>query len=358
LWAMREYETVPVTGYWTGAPSESWQSKEVKDPRAEFVGSNWVSLAMSLYDGAGVQSDGSLWRLSWWETDGDNGEVVPVGAGNWNRKGQKMRQTPIRTTRLGVGSDWVMVAAGYSHFLALKRDGTLWGWGVNHEGQLGDGLSSSVREPVRLGADADWAFIAAFGSGSVAVKHDRSVWNWGAAFTFTSRGIGKSHISSAPQKIATLPVKVSQIVSTHFSVVFLCEDGTGWGLGQLNQNFLGTRQQFPVMTELTRLWDDGRWSVAGDDGWSGAAGIQKDGSIWLQSGAEGGQPLRGFSGLSQLGTRNDWLAIQRYGPLTVFALARDGTLCRFGDEAYTYPKFTRPTRHVTWSVNVLDSVKP
>ena len=356
LWAMREYETQPYSGDWTGN-EPGWSVTKIHNPRADFVGSNWVCMALSQFDGAGVQSDGSLWRVSWWETDSGSSESVPAGAGNWYRKGQKLRQTPITLTRLGADSDWVMTAAGNAHFLALKRDGTLWGWGDNSSEQLGNGLPKVVGSPVQLGADTDWEFIATFSSGSIAVKRDHTVWKWGQAYPITSRGIRKGYIGGQPQKIVTLPAKAERILSTHYSDVFMCEDGTGWGLGQLSEDYLGSGNQFIMITELQKLWEGGKWVVPDSEYPHHIMAIRNDGSLWKQGeiNRQSNVP-NSLSRIKQLGERHDWIAVRCYYE-TTYALARDGTLCRFGDENYGGPELTRPTRRVTWSVNVLDSVK-
>lgn len=44
----------------------------------------------------------------------------------------------------------VMVAAGGGHSLALKKDGTLWAWGWNEYGQLGDGSTTNRNTPVQV----------------------------------------------------------------------------------------------------------------------------------------------------------------------------------------------------------------
>jgi alpha-tubulin suppressor-like RCC1 family protein len=63
------------------------------------------------------------------------------------------RNTPVR---VGADNDWA-TAAGYYHSLAVKIDGSLWAWGVNFSGQLGDGTNTDRNAPVRVGADNDWA---------------------------------------------------------------------------------------------------------------------------------------------------------------------------------------------------------
>ncbi|HMP83189.1 MAG TPA: hypothetical protein PKA41_10860, partial [Verrucomicrobiota bacterium] len=354
LWAMREYATEPYSGEWTGNES-GWRVIPIKKPHGEFIGSNWVSMAMSQYDVAGVQSDGTLWRISWWETDDENGQPVPAVAGDWYRKGQTLRQTPMVVTRIGDDSDWTMVVAGAAHFLALKRDGTIWGWGENSSGQLGDGLPKEVRAPMQIGEDSDWEFISTSVAGSVAVKRDKSVWKWGGAYPITGSGIGRGYIGGTMRQIATLPAKASNIESTSYSDVFICEDGSGWGLGQLRGNFLGSKNSFPMLTQLTRLWEGERWTEVQIEGHPYIGGIREDGTLWLQV------ANRSFHAASPdpepLGERNDWIGLRTgYGP--VYALARDGTLCRFGDEIYSEQPLFAPTRRVTWGVNVLDSVKP
>lgn len=356
LWAMREYEALPIPGESIIAEYEHWQAKPIPNPRAEFVGSNWVCMALSQYDGAGVQSDGSLWRVSWWERDGENGESVLVGAGNWYRNGHTLCQTPVATTRIGDDSDWVMTAAGNGHFLALKTDGTIWGWGSNNEGQLSAALPKTVSKPAKLGSDSDWEFIAAFSSGSVAVKRDHSVWKWGQAYQITTRGIAKSYMGGTLQKIATLPDKVTRIVSGYIADVFICNDGSGWGLGQIENNYLGSGNQFPMVTGLHKLWDDGKWIDVESEGPIFITAIQSDGSLWRQ-GDSRMTVLQKRAAPEPIGSRNDWIAVRTYGD-TVFALAKDGMLCRFGDEAFSNePKLTAPPRRVTWSVNVLDAAK-
>ena len=55
------------------------------------------------------------------------------------------------------------IAAGYEYTIALKSDGTLWAWGYNGYGQLGDGTNTDKNSPVRIGIDNKWDSIAAGG---------------------------------------------------------------------------------------------------------------------------------------------------------------------------------------------------
>ncbi len=52
--------------------------------------------------------------------------------------------------QIGSDTDWSYVAAGYDHVLAIRADGTLWAWGRNHRGQLGDGTTVNKNVPTQI----------------------------------------------------------------------------------------------------------------------------------------------------------------------------------------------------------------
>ena len=70
-----------------------------------------------------------------------------------------------------------MASAGYSHSLALKTDGTLWSWGWNDDGQLGNGTKSPSKYPGQI--DTGFKMISAGDTFSLAVKNDGTIWTWG-----------------------------------------------------------------------------------------------------------------------------------------------------------------------------------
>jgi alpha-tubulin suppressor-like RCC1 family protein len=77
---------------------------------------------------------------------------------------------------------WVDVATGYAHSLGVKSDGTLWAWGSNYYGTLGQGYASNITttSPVRVGTDSNWSKVSVGGKHSVAIKTDGSLWAWGS----------------------------------------------------------------------------------------------------------------------------------------------------------------------------------
>ena len=65
---------------------------------------------------------------------------------------------------------YTSIAAGSSHYLALKTDSTLWAWGYNSIGVLGDGTTVDKTTPVQVGSG--YAAIAAGSAHSLALKTD------------------------------------------------------------------------------------------------------------------------------------------------------------------------------------------
>ncbi|MBI4568259.1 MAG: hypothetical protein HY719_07665, partial [Planctomycetes bacterium] len=71
------------------------------------------------------------------------------------------------------------IAAGAIHTVALKADGTVWAWGSNGNGQLGDGTTTNQSSPGAVPGLSGVAAIAAGANHTVALKSDGTVWTWG-----------------------------------------------------------------------------------------------------------------------------------------------------------------------------------
>ncbi len=181
-----------------------------------------------------------------------NGTLWSVGH---NVKGQlgdgttTPRPAPVQVQ----GLDPVMsVSAGDAHSLAVRADGSLWAWGNNSSGQLGDGTTNSRLKPMRVpGLTGRVVAVAAGYSNSVVVLADGTVWTWGAN-TAGELGDGTKTARFTPAQVPGLSgiVTVSQF-SDH--VLALRSDGTVWawggnGSGQSGQD--GSAEQFtPVQVQ-------------------------------------------------------------------------------------------------------------
>src|SRR6516164_78127 len=123
------------------------------------TGTGKPAVAIGANHGVILASDGSLW--TWGET-GFGWQVLGLGSNV---------RTQAFMRRIGMETNWVNVAVGGSTTLALKSDGTIWAWGENIYGQLGDGSKLPEQaSPVRSVPGNDWKQVATGGPHSVALK--------------------------------------------------------------------------------------------------------------------------------------------------------------------------------------------
>ncbi len=86
---------------------------------------------------------------------------------------------PKTPTRVGTSDDWHAIAAGGASTCGIRANGTLWCWGLNHRGQLGDGTTKSKSSPIRVGTASNWASVSAGWFDTCGVRTDGSLWCWG-----------------------------------------------------------------------------------------------------------------------------------------------------------------------------------
>jgi alpha-tubulin suppressor-like RCC1 family protein len=141
--------------------------------------------------------DGTLWTWGY-NQFGQLGNGEPVGTYPSGRV-----SSPVQ---VGALTTWLSIAAGYSHSLAIKTDGTLWSWGGNYGtgmGQLGLGDTAFRSSPVQIGALTTWLSIAAGGYSSMTIKTDGTLWSWGSN-SYGQLGQGNTTNRSSPVQIGAL----------------------------------------------------------------------------------------------------------------------------------------------------------
>ena len=142
------------------------------------------------------------------------------------------RPSPVQVAGLaGVRA----IAAGGPHSLALASDGTVWAWGKNRQGQLGDGTTIDRPAPVQVAGLAGVQAIAAGQAHSLALRNDGTVWAWGSDF---SGRLGTTTDRSVPMQVAGL-AGVQAIVAGGTHSLALKDDGTVWAWGSNFDGQLG-----------------------------------------------------------------------------------------------------------------------
>ncbi|BBO18213.1 conserved hypothetical protein [Candidatus Brocadia pituitae] len=108
-----------------------------------------------------------------------DGTVWAWGSNFWGQLGDGTNNySNYRVQVVGL-SDVIAIAAGSEHNVALKSDGTVWAWGENKYGQLGDGTNTDRNTPVQVSGLNDVAAIAAGWWFTTALRSDGTVWEWG-----------------------------------------------------------------------------------------------------------------------------------------------------------------------------------
>jgi len=103
------------------------------------------------------------------------------GSGQLGDNTSVNRSTPV-TTFAG-GTNWKQVAGGGNHTAAIKTDGTLWTWGSNNNGQLGINAVVNRSTPVTTSAgETNWKQVACGNRHTLAIKTDGTLWTWGGNF--------------------------------------------------------------------------------------------------------------------------------------------------------------------------------
>ncbi len=181
--------------------------------------------------------------------------------------------TPEQITGI---SGVVAVAAGYYHSVALTSDGTLWAWGRNMFGQLGDGSTTQRLAPVEVAGISGVTAVAAGENSTYALKSDGTVWAWGS----NSEG----QLGDGTRTDQYLPVQIQglsgvlAIAAGQVHAVALTSGGTVWAWGFNLYGALGdgTTDSSPVPVQVTSLS-----AIVGiaADGYHTAA-VMNDGTLW------------------------------------------------------------------------------
>ncbi|WP_341283107.1 fibronectin type III domain-containing protein [Paenibacillus sp. FSL H8-0537] len=187
----------------------------------------------------------------------DSGEVeqtLRAKAGNWvvntALPSNKMLKVRVRVKDDSLWSEWsdygwLQVKVEFSknvmaignQMMYVKADGSLWGWGNNNSGQLGDGTTNAKTTATQVPDVSRIVNIATGYAHTLALKEDGSVWAWGDN-TFGSLGIGDKVNQKKPKKVTGLTDVVAVAANGYgYSSYALKKDGTVWTWGRFINNY-------------------------------------------------------------------------------------------------------------------------
>ena len=174
----------------------------------------------------------------------DNGTLWSWGYNHFGELGDGTIVAKSLPVQIGSDTNWKEISAslGPKTFnLALKDDGTLWSWGNNKNGQLGDGTTINKSLPIQVGIDTNWNLISAGYAHALALKKEGTLWSWGDSSNF-ALGFGCSGGAPldklTPTQIGTLNTwKIISAGNTYSLAVKT--DNTTWGWGKNSGNPIG-----------------------------------------------------------------------------------------------------------------------
>ncbi|MBL0048900.1 MAG: T9SS type A sorting domain-containing protein [Bacteroidetes bacterium] len=284
--------------------------------------SNWVSVSASYSHTLGLKSDGSLWA---WGNNGDG------------QLGNGSSASPISPIKIGNDNNWICIQANgdYSgHSIALKSNGTLWGWGDNGLGQLGLGNQISRNIPTQIGTDNKWVSINAGGYHTLASKSDGTLWAWGYNFSGQIGNNTSFTIEKTPLSITTQN-KWLMTAAYGDQSFGLRTNGTLWSWGQNNYGQLGIGTTVNRISPL-QIGISNKWVSVASGGYH-TLGIMSDGTLWAWGLNSNGQLGNGTNtdtlSPKQVGIEHNWVSISA-GENHSLALKSDGTLWAWGANNY------------------------
>ena len=258
-------------------------SRRTGRPLGSVVTGPIASIAGGGFAGYALLTNGRVW--AW----GDDLEGQIGTGGGW-----QLSATPVEVPGL---TEVIAIAGGQNTAYALRRDGSVWGWGDDVQDELGDDGASPRQIPKRIGVPAGVVAIEAGAFSAYALRRDGTVWAWGSN-SFGQLGAGDTIVPSGiPRRVHSLPAIVAVAAGS----------GDGYALDRNGRVW---------------AWGDNSLGQLGTGGCVASRVVTRDGSQCPLAG--GPVEVRGLTGVTAIAAGAD----------TAYALRRDGTVWGWGDGSF------------------------
>jgi len=218
-----------------------------------------------------LKSDGTVWAWG-----GNSDGLLASGSTDL-----LAHPTPVQVTGLwseelqGPQAAWISAGGlpGSSHVTVVNVDGTVWTWGRNERGQLGDGTQINRFTPVRVTGFTDAVMTATGSRYTVALKSDGSVWKWGHTI-----GLAETALPAlAPVQVPGL-VGASYVAAGYRTAYAVLKNGELWWWGEFDGD--ETQVGYPPTSEAPLLYQELAEMVAVSAGYGFAIGVDSIGRLF------------------------------------------------------------------------------
>lgn len=279
--------------------------------------SQWQFIEAGSYSTFTIRTNNTLWG------SGGN-DFGQIGVGNAN-------VTILAPTQIQPGTTWKDVSAT-NHTYAIRTNGTLWGWGQNDGRQMGSAVTccSNVLSPVQINPDTDWKQVEASQvRNGIAIKENGTLWGWG-----TNGGmLGSSGVSTVNFPTQLWPGNDWEYISVGANhLLGLKTNGELWTFGGNANGQAGTGFN---QSTARRLGEEYWMYVSA--GFQSSYAIKSDGTLWAwgrndQSQLGDGTTIQRNAPV-QIGTDSNWVAVAG-GTFHAVALKSDGSLWAWGNNQF------------------------
>ncbi|HVM66199.1 MAG TPA: EGF domain-containing protein, partial [Acidimicrobiales bacterium] len=200
---------------------------------------SWASVTGGTNHTCGIRKDGTLWCF---------------GASTYGQLGLGAVTQATTPAQVGAATDWTVLAGGSYHTCGIRAatgGRTLWCWGYNTDGELGNGSTTESTVPVQVGVATDWATVAAGAQHTCGIRDDgatRTLWCWGYD-AYGQLGDYTTGTKLTPTRLGTF-TDVAAVAVLDASTCLSRQDGSTWCTGDNGYGQLATgtpdRQIAPV----------------------------------------------------------------------------------------------------------------
>lgn len=239
-------------------------------------GINWNRISAGNQHSGAIKIDGTLWC---WGTN---------SSGQLGDNTITIKRSPVQTVTFG--SNWKQVSVGVSHTAAIKTDGTLWCWGDNSNGVLGNNTATARSSPVQTAAYGNnWKQVSAGANNTAAIKTDGTLWCWGSNLNGQiGNNTSIATNRSSPIQTVTFATNWKQVSCGNSHIAAIKTDGTCWSWGDNSSGQLGDNTRTSRSSPVQTVAFGTNWKqISCGNSFTGA--IKLDGTLWLWGANASGQ---------------------------------------------------------------------